>query len=84
MRNPNTGKARGTHAARTARNDADLSTRVGETVTVSYRDREGTVSTRTGRVESVIGEPGTAKRSVVLDTDKGFRTLNLLRVTVLD
>lgn len=84
MRNPNTGKARGIHATRTRTNDADLSTRVGETVTVQYRDREGAVSTRTGRVESVIGEPGTAKRSVVLDTDKGFRTLNLLRVTVLD
>lgn len=83
MRNPNTGTLRGRHMTRSTANASDLSHCIGKTVTVDYRDREGNVSTRTGRVDSIIGEPGTAKHSVVLDMgDKGYRTLNMLRVTV--
>ena len=82
MRNPNTGNLRGRHMARSTANSGDLSHRIGETVTVDYRDRDGNVSTRTGVVLDIVGEPGTAKHSVVLDTDKGPRSLNLLRVTV--
>lgn len=67
---------------RSTRNAEALADMVGQTVTVDYRDREGHVSTRTGRVDRLIGEPGTAKRSVLLDTADGFKSLNLLRVTL--
>lgn len=84
MRNPDTGTLRGRHMTRSLDNGATLEGRVGQTVRVSYRDREGKVSERVGKVDSFVGEVGTAKRSVILDTDKGPRSLNLLRVTVLD
>lgn len=79
--NPDTGSLRGRHMTRATRNAESII--VGEHVHVSYRDREGVASERSGTVLDVIGTPGTAKWSMVLDTDKGPRTLNLLRVTVL-
>lgn len=56
----------------------------GTVVTVEYVKRDGTTSSSTGVPTFVNGKPGFDTGSVTIETeDKGPRTINLHRITVI-
>lgn len=56
-------------------NRVSLSGKIGESVTVGFTKRDGTVRTMTGEVLALIGKDD--KAAVVVRTDKGERSANL-------
>lgn len=61
-----------------------LKARMGETVSLTYRKRDGSLSTSTGVVTAFNGTDGTDTMSVVVECpDKGRRTINLARINTI-